>query len=240
MFLLGFGTGDVDFSRVHVGDKLWKTSDPELERHLQRSYQGEEPKFQRPISIAVHGSAGQPLTVIARDETGHVVLLDSAMPLVKAEKQPLRAERLRQHLGRLGGTPFRLAGLECHLEGDLLLPISELNHLRRRWVAEMLDRRARPLRWTFHPSPPSLESATTVRRVEVLASDSAGAEGAPPSGAIDSPRAWGQSGGGSARVPPDPGAPRLIVLARNLAQLDAALDCGLETIYCDFSSDMRN
>src|SRR2546425_9695988 len=30
--LLEFGHGDVDFHRVHVGDKLWKTSDPELDR----------------------------------------------------------------------------------------------------------------------------------------------------------------------------------------------------------------
>ena len=52
---LGFGHGDIDFSRVHVGDKLWKTSDPELDRRLRQSFAGDAPKFQRPIEMEVHG-----------------------------------------------------------------------------------------------------------------------------------------------------------------------------------------
>jgi putative protease len=53
---LRFGHGDINFSRVHVGDKLWKTSDPELDRRLRQSFEGDAPKFQRPIEIEVHGS----------------------------------------------------------------------------------------------------------------------------------------------------------------------------------------
>ena len=34
------------------------------------------------------------------------------MPLAKAEKQPLTTERLREQLGRLGGTPFKLGELK--------------------------------------------------------------------------------------------------------------------------------
>ena len=37
---LCFGHGDINFSRVHVGDKLWKTSDPELDRRLRQSFRG--------------------------------------------------------------------------------------------------------------------------------------------------------------------------------------------------------
>ena len=87
--MLDFGHGDIDFNRVHVGDKLWKTSDPELDKRLRQSFAGDTPQFQRPIEMEVHGLAGKPLTLIARDEAGHVARLDSAMPLAKAEKQPL-------------------------------------------------------------------------------------------------------------------------------------------------------
>ncbi len=38
---LGFGRGDIDFRRIHTGDKLWKTSDPELERRLRQSFEGD-------------------------------------------------------------------------------------------------------------------------------------------------------------------------------------------------------
>ena len=109
---LCFGRGDIDFKRIHVGDKLWKTSDPELDRRLRQSYEGDTPRFQRPILMEVHGLAGKPLTLIARDELGHVVRLDSAMPLARAEKQPLTTDRLREQLGRLGGTPFKLGELK--------------------------------------------------------------------------------------------------------------------------------
>ena len=59
------------------------------------------------------------------------------MPLVPAEKQPLTSERLREQLGRLGGTPFQLGELTNHLTGEVMLPVSELNRLRREVVAEL-------------------------------------------------------------------------------------------------------
>ena len=129
-----FGHGDIDFNRVHVGDKMWKTNDPELDRRLRRSFAGDTPRFQRPIEMEVHGLAGKPLTVVARDELGHVVQFDSSMPLARAEKQPLTTERLREQLGRLGGTPFSLGRLENFLTGEVMLPMSELNRLRREIV----------------------------------------------------------------------------------------------------------
>ncbi|HKQ36461.1 MAG TPA: U32 family peptidase, partial [Verrucomicrobiae bacterium] len=115
--VIGFGHGDVDFKRVRVGDRLWKTSDPELDRRLRQTFSGAQPNFQRSISIELHGHAGAPMTIIARDELGNVAKAGSSMPLAKAEKQPLTPERLREQLGRLGGTPFRLGELKSLLQG---------------------------------------------------------------------------------------------------------------------------
>ena len=145
-----FGHGDIDFSRVHVGDKLWKTSDPELDRRLRQSFEGEAPKFQRPIEIEVHGVKGKPFTLIAHDEFGNVAKVESSMPLTKAEKQPLTTERLREQLGRLGGTPFKLGELKNNLSGEVLLPVSELNRLRREVVVELEQLRIQPKRWTLN------------------------------------------------------------------------------------------
>src|SRR5712691_3018737 len=92
--LLSFGRGDIDFNRVHVGDKVWKTSDPELDRRLRKSFIGDQPHFIRPVKMQLHGCVGKPLTLIVRDELGHVVQMDSAMPLEKAEKHPLTTQRL--------------------------------------------------------------------------------------------------------------------------------------------------
>jgi len=206
---LRFGYGDVDFLRVHVGDKIWKTNDPELDKRLRQSFEGDAIRFQRPIEIEVHGLAGKPLTLIARDESGHVAKAESAMPLARADKVPLTEEKLREQLGRLGGTPFKLGELKNFLSGEVLLPVSELNRLRREFVSELERLRALPKRWQFNDG-------------------GSGGNGAPAL------KSFSQS-------LPTPAAinPELIVLVRSLAQLEAALKCGVKTVYCEFEDPKK-
>ncbi len=201
--MLAFGWGDIDFSRVHEGDKLWKTSDPELDRKLRQSFEGESPRFQRPVQMEVHGSAGRPFTLIVRDAAGCVVEVISSGPLAVAEKQPLTTERLSAQLGRLGGTPFRLGELKNLLEGKVILPVSELNRLRRDAVAELEKLRSQPKRWTL---------VEVSRRSEVASEPGASAAATEP---------------------------ELIVLVRNMAQLEAALQCGTTTLYCEFEDPKK-
>jgi putative protease len=155
--LLEFGRGDVDFRRIRAGDKVWKTSDPELDRRLRQSFAGDQPRFQRIVNVEVHGRAGNPLKLVARDETGHAVEIESLMPLAPAQKQPLTTDRLRDQLGRLGGTPFALGELRNHLEGAVMLPVSELNRLRREAVAQLEALRAKPKRWTLRDRGSKIE-----------------------------------------------------------------------------------
>jgi len=149
--ILMFGRNDLNWRRIHPGDRLWKTSDPELDRQLRQTFAGETPRFQRAIHLEVYGELGRSLTVIARDEQGHIVQVESIMPLVAAEKQPLTIDRLREQFGRLGNTPFCLGELTSHLKGDLMLPMSELNRLRREIVAGLERQRTQPQRWQLNP-----------------------------------------------------------------------------------------
>jgi U32 family peptidase len=200
---LRFGRGDVNFSRIHVGDKLWKTSDPELDGRLRQSFAGDAPKFQRPIEIEVHGVVGKPLMLIAHDEFGNVAKVESSMPLVRAEKQPLTTERLREQLGRLGGTPFKLGELKNNLSGEVLLPVSELNRLRREIASELESLRSTPKRWTLREQRIELDARPQITPHSALRT------------------------------------PHLIVLVRNLPQLEAALQCGVTTIYCEFEDPKK-
>ncbi len=150
---LRFGRGDLDWRRVRVGQLVWKTNDPALDRELRATFAGEQIRHQRPITLEVHGRAGTPLSLVADDGAGHSVRLESRTPLVSAEKQPLTPERLRDQLGRLGGTPFKLGELKYFLEGAVIVPISELNRLRREAAAELDRLRAAPKRWTLAAAP---------------------------------------------------------------------------------------
>jgi U32 family peptidase len=160
--VLRFGQGDLDFARIQPGHLVWKTNDPELDRRVRQSYEGAQIRYRRPLHLEIHGHAGAPLTLIARDDDGHVAKVESAKPLEIAHKQPLTTDRLRDQLGRLGGTPFELGTLENRLEGDVILAVSELNELRRRAVADLDARRAAPKRWTLNPS----RGGSVSRRVE--------------------------------------------------------------------------
>jgi len=204
---LRFGYGDVDFNRVHVGDKLWKTSDLELDKRLRQSFAGDAPKFQRPIEIEVHGVCGKPLTLIARDEFGNVAKVESTLPLAKAEKIPLTEEKLREQLGRLGGTPFKLGELKIFLSGEVLLPVSELNRLRREFVGELEKLRAQPKRWTINSHRDTEAQSFFVSSVSLRL-------------------------GGKSDL-------ELIVLVRSLPQLEVALKCGVQTVYCEFEDPKK-
>ena len=207
--ILEFGYGHIDFNRVHVGDKLWKTNDPELDKRLRQSFAGDVPHFQRPVEIEVHGLAGKPLTLIIRDEFGNVARVESTTPLAKAEKVPLTAEKLREQLGRLGGTPFKLGELKNFLSGEVMLPVSGLNRLRREFVGELEKLRAQPKRWTLNEVRSQKSEVRT--------------ENAPDSKNSQSEIASLQ----------------LIVLVRSLPQLEAALKCGVRTIYCEFEDPKK-
>jgi U32 family peptidase len=198
---LRFGRGDLDFNRIHAGDRVWKTSDPELDRRVRQTFAGDQPRFQRPIHFEIHGAVDRPLTVIARDELGHVARADSQITLQRAQNRPLTRALLEEQLGRLGGTPFRLGSLEVRLDDDVVLPISELNKMRRALVADLEAQRRAPKRWSLNENAvvPSLSSSQHTPASE----------------------------------------PELVVLVRNLPQLERVLRCGVNTIYAEFEDPKK-
>jgi U32 family peptidase len=232
---LRFGHGDINFSRVHVGDKLWKTSDPELDRRLRQSFEGDAPKFQRPIEIEVHGIVGKPLTLIAHDEFGNVAQVESSMPLAKAEKQPLTTERLREQLGRLGGTPFKLGELKNNLSGDVLLPVSELNRLRREIAVELERLRTQPKRWTLN----TVGGTGVTPVVSGVAPETGQRSPTAPSPCYYPQSTSHDEIRRDAEFNPRDAGSTLIALVRNLPQLEAALQCGVTTVYCEFEDPKK-
>ncbi|NJM75017.1 MAG: U32 family peptidase, partial [Acaryochloridaceae cyanobacterium RU_4_10] len=133
----------------------------------------------------------------ARDPQGHIVQVESAMPLATAHTKPLTTEKLQEQLGRLGNTPFRLGSLTNDLEGNAMIPVSELNRLRRKMVEQLDELRSHPLRWQVNAS---------AQLKDLL----------PKSSSTQAK------------------SPQLIVLIRKLEQLQATLNTGVETLYCEF------
>jgi len=129
--------GRRNFGRAAIGAEVYKTSDPKLEKELRRSFAADPPRTRIGIRVTVRGRAGEALEIEAESETGGSTLASSSMPLLAAESQPLTLKRMQAQLGRLGNTDYQLTEVVWEIEGDVMLPVSELNRLRRALIERL-------------------------------------------------------------------------------------------------------
>jgi putative protease len=133
---LWFRRGSLPADTAQPGDRIWKTKDPQLEKLLRTERSRETSVTTAALDLKISGRAGQPLQVEGRSE-GQMAALSSSVPLSAAKNRPLTEESLREQFGRLGGTPFHLNQLFLDLPEPVILPISELNRLRRDLVSRL-------------------------------------------------------------------------------------------------------
>jgi len=151
---LSFQHGRLRMAAIPEGTRVFKTSDPALNRALRKSFEGDIPiRKQSRLDLVVSGRAGEPLRV----RCGHVTI-GSAMPLQAAMKRPLTPAAFIDQFSRLGGTEFEIGTVQFDVEGEVILPVSELNRMRRDLVAAC-DVDTRPAR----ASTTTLESLMPAR-----------------------------------------------------------------------------
>ena len=124
-----------------IGWRIWKTDDPAINRELRSTF--ERVSRRAEVDATVESIEGQ-LRITFSD--GVRTVSESAGPTQEARTRPLTADYLREHLGRLGETPFELRHLKVEI-GNVMVPVSRINEARRR-LAERLEaaRRERPQR----------------------------------------------------------------------------------------------
>jgi len=130
---LFFQRDHLQFAKFQVGDRVWKTDDPALNKRLQQSYAGAiAPRRRAGLQMRATGSPGGFLTVQALDNNGVILASeDSQIPLQAARNAPLTHARLLEHLDRFGDAPFEVESLTVEFSEPVILPISELNRVRR-------------------------------------------------------------------------------------------------------------
>jgi putative protease len=193
---LSFQHGHLDFSRIHPGDRVWKTDDPALEKRLRQSFAGNiEPRRRESVALRVSGKENEPLVM-----AGHGVRAASNILLQPARTAPLTDDKLREHLGRFGDSPYVLGEMINEIEGALILPIGELNRVRREFLFQ-------------------LQAASEITRNECSTTWREMLQ--PPSAQVE--------------VRPS----QLTVLCRTMEQIEAALTCGIQSVYVDFEDIRR-
>lgn len=156
----------IDWRFVRPGDLLWKTADPVLDKRLHASWResarlGAAPAGQA-LSIRFEGRKGSPLAASCRG-----VVVRSEQPLQAAERHPLTPEVIQAQFSRLGGTGYELGECSFALEEGLMLPLSQLNRMRRELTARMPEVSPpvrEPLAWPgWRGSFPPIVPAETYR-----------------------------------------------------------------------------
>jgi len=121
------------------GDRVFKTYDRELMAKANLSYQEGKEKRKRPLKMVLSGRIDTRLRLEAIDGEQRVAVESSSLAQ-KALNKPLTYDYLWQQLGRLGNTPFILAELELEIPENIILPVSEINNLRRQAVTLLLEK----------------------------------------------------------------------------------------------------
>jgi len=131
---------------VREKDRVFKTSDAKLNA-LSVPKEDPERVLKVKLKLQVKGEINKPLEIFAVDELGKKAVVKSEVLLQRANKTPLAESILKEHLGRLGGTPYNLEEIECELKEPVMLPVSQLNQMRR----ELIQKLGQEKRFDFIP-----------------------------------------------------------------------------------------
>jgi putative protease len=78
------------------------------------------------------------LQLVAQTANGHSARDTGIVPLTPAQHRALDEAFLREHLGKLGGTPFYLEAVTLDSAEPLFVPVSEVKALRRQVVKQLM------------------------------------------------------------------------------------------------------
>ncbi len=161
---LAFANGAIHPARIHPGDLVWRTDDPDIAKLAKPYTTATNPVAKQRVDVAVMAYAGQPLNTIwtLPDIT---VTVTSEAPLDSAQSRALDEQMLRDQLGRLGNTQYELGEVQLTIGGRPYAPPSLLNQLRRQAVEQLQALQSSPTRIELHqptwPAPQPEQPPTT-------------------------------------------------------------------------------
>lgn len=134
--------------KIASGSRIFKVFSIGVQHQTQMALAGDNPKLKIPCSAEIIGEKGAPLRLTLRDTDGNRGEAISKIPLQPARSRPLTLEVLSDQLNRMGNTSFYLTEIQSNLDTGLMLPLSELNRLRRETVEKLTRARLASYRRT--------------------------------------------------------------------------------------------
>lgn len=101
-----------------------------------------------PVALFAQLKKDEPLLLTLIDQDQNAVTVKGETKAVPANNHPLTAKRLKEQLTKLGNTPFTISSAEILIDEGIVIPVSQINALRRQATErlEMLRTQTPPRR----------------------------------------------------------------------------------------------
>lgn len=159
---------------VRIHDRAFKIFDAELTAEARKYFTG-APVRRISVVADVQAKLGAPLTLTLTDTEGNTATAQTKFIAEPAVNRPLTLETLKNQIGRLGNSVFTLEKITADIDDNLMIPISELNDVRRQAVEQLETARLKkferkpifPTGESFYP-PCAFEMTKLIAHVDTL------------------------------------------------------------------------
>ncbi|WP_410508617.1 DUF3656 domain-containing protein [Methanosarcina hadiensis] len=136
-------------SRAPSGSTVYRTHDKKLMDSLRKESESGAMRPKVPIFLTVNITPGKPARLEVKDIDSNIVTVESEYLVEKAEKSPTSKTQIEKQLTKLGNTLFEAAELKVNAEGDIFIPVGQLNDLRTKAISQL--EKLRISKWKREP-----------------------------------------------------------------------------------------
>jgi putative protease len=136
-------------SRAPSGSTVYRTHDKKLMDSLKKESESGSMRPKIPVFITVTIISGKPIKLEITDRDSNSVTVESEYLVEKADKQPTSKAQIEKQLSKLGNTLFEVVEFSVNIEGDIFVPMGQLNELRTKAILQLENLRIS--KWKRNP-----------------------------------------------------------------------------------------
>ncbi|HWR38467.1 MAG TPA: DUF3656 domain-containing protein, partial [Patescibacteria group bacterium] len=121
-------------SPVRDNDRVFKVFDVRLMNRARAFFNRSEAVRRLAVDVTVTVGVGAPLTISLKDQDGFTASANTAFIGEAALKRPLTDETVTKQVSRIGNTVFEIRCLDIAIDGQVMVPVSEINEARRQAI----------------------------------------------------------------------------------------------------------
>nr|QNO43800.1 hypothetical protein BPLLOOKG_00026 [Methanosarcinales archaeon ANME-2c ERB4]QNO50608.1 hypothetical protein EGELPFMD_00028 [Methanosarcinales archaeon ANME-2c ERB4] len=122
---------------AHVGSAVYRTLDRQLMDSLRRTFTSPAPLRKVPVMIRAKAAVGFPFELQIGDRDSNRVCVHSEYVIERAVRDPTTEGQIVRQLTKLGKTVFEVSDIGIEIEGDVFIPVSQLNLVRNDAVSRL-------------------------------------------------------------------------------------------------------